>query len=71
MQTKRDKNVGKNEEFPLPRKEEALNSRKLGGEVFPKFPSEDSIIKPNKTRPSTGPKSKYPYQVSREGERRI
>lgn len=57
---------GQNLEFPIPSKEEALNSRKLGGETIAKFPAEQSVVNAPKKS-----KSKYPLQVSRSGERRI
>lgn len=73
MRTDKAPMVGENEEFPIARKEEALNSRKLGGEIVPDFPGETSVIKlPGKTPKNTdGIKSKYPLQVSRPGERRL
>jgi hypothetical protein len=68
---KKSPSVGQNVEFPIARKEEALNSRQRGGEFIPGYQSEQSIIPTDKERGSTGPKSKAPYQVSRPGERRI
>jgi len=72
MQTKKDPKAGQNNEFPIPRKEEALNSRTLGGELLPKFKDESPIIAVKKgPRNTEGVPSKYPLQVSRPGERRI
>ncbi len=72
VQKKESAKVSLNVEFPIPRKEEALNSRKRGGEFRPDFDAETSIVEVNKDgRTSTGPKSKFPYEVSRPGERRI
>lgn len=61
MQKKTSPKQGQNNEFPIPRKEEALNSRALGGEYIPDFKDESP----------EGKTSKYPLQVSRPGERRI
>ncbi len=72
MQKKTDPKMGQNNEFPIPRKEEALNSRTLGGELAPGFKDESPVIPVKKgPRNTEGVASKYPLQVSRTGERRI
>lgn len=74
MKTIRSAKVGQNTEFPIPRKEEALNSRNLGGETRPDFPAEKPVVGSDGRpypRNTVGAKSKYPLQVSRPGERRI
>lgn len=72
MQKKTSPQQGQNKEFPIPRKEEALNSRNLGGETVPSFKDESPVIPVKKgPRNTEGVASKYPLQVSRPGERRI
>lgn len=72
IQKKKVNPQGKNIEFPISRKEEALNSRNLGGETVPSFKDESPIIPVKKgPRNTEGVASKYPLQVSRPGERRL
>ena len=66
MQTKKSANYGQNKEFPIPREEEALNSRAEGGEYIPKYPAEKSIVL-GKEKSRGG----VPLSATREGERRI
>ena len=65
--------IGQNNEYPIPAKEEALNSRNYGGNTIPNFPPDKSVIpaKGKFPRNTEGVKSKYPLQTSRPGERRI
>ena len=72
-QHKKSPNVGNNDEFPIARKEEALNSRKRGGEFVPAFPAEQSIIEATGDFPrnTEGKTNKVPLQVTRVGERRF
>lgn len=66
MQKKTSANTGQNKEYPIPAKEEALNSRNLGGETIPKYPAEKSIVMGKETG-----RGGVPLSATRQGERRI
>ena len=68
MQKKTVGKIGIEQEVKIPLENEVLNPRDEGGNTYTvNNKPRQNRVKTNEVRPSTGEKSKYPYEVTRKG----